>query len=326
MAVFRRGIASLRSVSMVMKTKRRKKSAPVLKRGLKYLGIKEVTRVRYTKQIRLFFDFIKHNGIVTPTTYRDLDCELAAYIDHMYMEGEPIGYAGDLISGMSRFMPGCRPKVPITRSWFRNWQRETVRSRALPIPIKIMKGLSGIALALERYDLAALVAVGFLCMLRTGEIYSLRPMDILFGPKLQSAIIFLSQTKTSGPNTEQTTLEDPCVVRALAKACVGVPDDEPVYTRHSRFFGEELRWLGSLVNFTHKRFTPYSLRRGGATWHAHRFGSLSHTCIIGRWKHEKTAKVYIDGAAAEWASWRISEKNWAKMKQGTELYKEYFSR
>ena len=37
----------------------------------------------------------------------------------------------------------------------------------------------------------------------------------------------------------------------------------------------------------------------------HTFGSLSLTTLLGRWKHEATAKIYIDGAAAEWARWQV---------------------
>ena len=173
-------------------TKFRKRRAPRPKsvlsslRGLKYRGIKPQTRQRYEKRLLLFFEYVKLNQMPMPRTWRQLDEAVANFIDHMFLEGEPVGYAGDLLSGMSRFVPGARLRMPTARLWFRNWTREIVRKRALPIPFRVVKGLVGVALAMKRLDMAVLVGVGFLCMLRTGEMYNLRVRDIAFGPGLKN--------------------------------------------------------------------------------------------------------------------------------------------
>ena len=306
------------------KKKGRKPTRLVHSLGLKYRGITSKTRQRYEKQISIFFTYLERYKIDTPSSFRDLDEQLASYIDNMFMNGEPIGYAGDLISGISRFTPAARLRIPITRLWFRNWQREVVRVRALPIPAHVCKGMAGMALALKRIDLAALLPLSFLCMLRTGDIISLRPQDVTFSPYGSSAIIALHQTKTSGPNTEEAVLHDPRAVASLRLACKNGPRDEPIYERPPRFLGEDLKWLGKLVGFEHKRFTPYSLRRGGATWHFHKFGSLARTTMAGRWKHERTAKIYIDGAAAEWMTWQFSSAGQAMLKRGARAYRTHF--
>jgi len=134
--------------------------------GLKYKGISSNTRKRYERQISIFFTHLERHAIPIPFNFRELDEVMADYIDNMFMNGEPIGYAGDLISGISRFTPAARLRIPITRLWFRNWQREVVRVRALPIPARVVKGFAGMALALKRLDLAALLPLSFLCMLR----------------------------------------------------------------------------------------------------------------------------------------------------------------
>ena len=134
----------------------------------------------------------------------------------------------------------------------------------------------------------------------------------------------LHQTKTSGPNTEEAVLYDRVAVGALQEACAGLGPGDRVYTRGVRFFGEDLRWLGSMVGFRHQRFTPYTLRRGGATWHFHRHGSLALTALTGRWQQERTAKIYIDGAAAEWASWQVDEVNAERLQRGSALVKRKF--
>ena len=121
------------------------------------------------KRKLLVFRYLRRENILLPRTFRKLDDVTANYVDHMFLDDEPIGYAGDLISGLSRFMPASRTRIPTTRLWFRNWKREVVSKRALPIPMKVMRGLAGLALALNRADLACLIPLGFLCFLRTGE-------------------------------------------------------------------------------------------------------------------------------------------------------------
>ena len=44
---------------------------------------------------------------------------------------------------------------------------------------------------------------------------------------------------------------------------------------------------------------PYSLRRGGATWHFRVHGSISLTMEIGRWKNQQTARTYVNTALME---------------------------
>ena len=293
--------------------------------GLKYRGISCRTRKRYEQQLRRFFEHLTRHEIPIPSSFRQLDETLANYIDHMFLEGEPVGYAGDAISAISRFYPNARVRIPVTRLWFRNWQREVVRVRALPIPSAVCQGMAGIALAMGRSDLAALLPLAFLCMLRTSEIVGVSAGDITFSPFGTSAIIRLPTTKTSGPNTEEVVLEDSMVVGALKVACQGVGRSEPLYSKKPTWLGEDLRWLGRLVGFQHKRFTPYSLRRGGATWHFHKYGSLSKTSVDGRWKHERTAKIYIDGAAAEWASWQFSDNGSRMLRRGARAYRQRFS-
>ena len=45
-------------------------------------------------------------------------------------------------------------------------------------------------------------------------------------------------------------------------------------------------------------FQPYSLRRGGATWHFAAGKSLDATIVRGRWQSSKTARIYIEDAVA----------------------------
>jgi hypothetical protein len=311
---------------MTKGVKVRKPARASKKLSLKYRGIVQKTRIRYEAQLKIFFDYLSTYDLAIPKTWRKLDRVVSNYIDFMYHEEIPVGYAGDLLSGLARWIPGSRSNLPTARLWFRNWLREVIRQRALPIPQFVLNGIAGLALAMKRLDLAALLPLAFVCMLRTSEVYSLRKSDVAFNPSSKSAIVALRQTKTSGPNTEECVVHDPLIVQALRLLCMERKDDELLYSRPARFLGEDLKWLCKLVGFSHSRLTPYSLRRGGATWHMHAFGSLSTTALLGRWRHEKTAKIYIDGAAAEWASWQFSVEGKAMLARGTKVFKKKFAR
>jgi hypothetical protein len=47
------------------------------------------------------------------------------------------------------------------------------------------------------------------------------------------------------------------------------------------------------------RFTPYSLRRGGATYHFAVTGSLGSLTQRGRWSSSRTARIYLAEAQVE---------------------------
>ena len=67
------------------------------------------------------------------------------------------------------------------------------------------------------------------------------------------------------------------------------------YAAFQRSFVKLLQRLGIGT----KGFTPYSLRRGGATSLLEREGDLNVLAMRGRWASTTTARLYVDSAAAE---------------------------
>ena len=55
-------------------------------------------------------------------------------------------------------------------------------------------------------------------------------------------------------------------------------------------------------------FKPYSLRRGGATYHFRIFNSLSKTVIYGRWQSPKSARLYINDGLATLAQFSFPDQ------------------
>lgn len=76
---------------------------------------------------------------------RRLDKRLAEFIDMAYQEGEPISYAGHLLSAVKRFHPPMRMRLPTSSQYYRNWQRSYQPVRAVPASWDLIEALMGAA-------------------------------------------------------------------------------------------------------------------------------------------------------------------------------------
>ena len=89
---------------------------------LRYVGIGPRTHVRYKKAMLKFHRFIMLNGSF-PTNMSELDFMAGEFINHLYQEGEPYGYAADFCSALRRFYATCKRHVGTDKLYFSNWKR-----------------------------------------------------------------------------------------------------------------------------------------------------------------------------------------------------------
>lgn len=104
---------------------------------------------------------------------KDLDLRVSELLEHMWLDDEPLTYAGRLMSGLKRFVPQLRWRLPRAKQYFSNWQSIHVTGQAARFPPAVIMAYAGLAVATKQYSLAALLLVGYLAFLRTGEIVSL---------------------------------------------------------------------------------------------------------------------------------------------------------
>ena len=104
---------------------------------------------------------------------KDLDLRVSELLEHMWLDDEPLTYAGRLMSGLKRFVPQLRWRLPQAKQYFSNWQSIHVTGQAARFPPAVIMAYAGLAVATKQYSLAALLLVGYLAFLRTGEIVSL---------------------------------------------------------------------------------------------------------------------------------------------------------
>ena len=104
---------------------------------------------------------------------KELDLRVSELLEHMWLDDEPLTYAGRLMSGLKRFVPQLRWRLPQAKQYFSNWQSIHVTGQAARFPPAVIMAYAGLAVATKQYSLAALLLVGYLAFLRTGEIVSL---------------------------------------------------------------------------------------------------------------------------------------------------------
>ena len=71
-----------------------------------------------------------------------------------------------LLSGVKRFCPNLRLKVPTAAQYFRNWQRIYQPVRATPVSLELIQAMAAVAWKFSA-PLAFLLLLGFAAMLRT---------------------------------------------------------------------------------------------------------------------------------------------------------------
>jgi integrase len=267
---------------------------------LRYVGLSPRTLLLYRRAVSSFFAYLGLHRLPLPTSYSELDHTLADYVNHLWLDDLPLGEAGLVLSAFHRFVPEARGKLPTAWQFFTNWQRTHTPSRATPFPPIVVRALAFAAYEVQRCDLGVLLLLGFTCLLRTGELLSLRWEHVSFCCDSGKGVVSLPATKTSRSKRafEQVYFVDRRLCRALQEAKCASLGFGLVYEKGPRDFRCEFRSLLRAFSLQDFGFLPYSLRRGGASWVFAGSHSYDLTTEKGRWRNIKTARIYIDDARA----------------------------
>ena len=152
-------------------------------------------------------------------------------------------------------------------------------------------------------DVAVLLLIDFLGMLRPGEGLALRFADVTFTASskgLVMAFVFVGSPKTRrlAARRQHVRLDDQFVVPLLAmawpKSAAGL--------QRKIFGGTRLQGnscFSALDAVAAARLTPACLRPGGATWHYQETGSLDQVRFRGRWLSTRMLEIYIQEVAGD---------------------------
>ena len=141
--------------------------------GLKFAGLQKRTIRAYRVAVSRFLLHAKlcHLPLRTQT---EVDAAVADYINMLYQEGDSLAQAGHILSGLKRFIPQMRLKLPLASQYFRNWQRIHAPARAIPLSWDLLQAMATVCLTLAKPGVALMLYLGFFCFLRTSEMLALQ--------------------------------------------------------------------------------------------------------------------------------------------------------
>ena len=259
---------------------------------LETVSITPRTRELYTRQVRKVIHIVEKASSDT-----NLDDRLSTWVQQRWEKGTPLYKVSATLCGLHFFLPWTKRKLPQCWRLHAVWRRIELPARAPPIPKSFLFSIANFAIQRDDWVFAAMLVLGFCCLLRTGELLSTKLEDLLITD--DQGLVRLPKTKTSQrKNAPEVVVFDHPWALCLLR---GVLDLE-----HSLGRSRGLLWLQSAGAFrkrfrsymrffklSHLLFRPYSLRRGGATDMFLQTGSYDLVLEKGRWQSTKVAKVYI---------------------------------
>ena len=240
-----------------------------------------------------------------PNCWDDFDTRVCLWLEHVYADGLPKGYASDGLAALQHFLPEICGKLRHSWRLLKTWHKIEPPLRVLPISPVMIAGMAGLCVQLGWCRPAAALLVGFDCLLRPGEIYNLRIRDITWASG--KATLTLRNTKTGQRKgaEEMIFCESALATRWLRVASRGLHPDDFLLDRPAKHFRQLFfNLLEHLCIAGH--LSLYSLRRGGATWHFMTVRSMEATLVRGRWQSSSTARIYLQDAAATLADLQLS--------------------
>ena len=268
-------------------------------------------RARYERAVQRFFLFERLSGAYFSKWPFDLDDGLASFIEHLWQEGEPRYWGEDTVSGFTKFVPSLRGTFTVSWSLITAWQRHELPQRCVPINLQTIKAFCGYAVYLGEPEFALTLAIGYHGILRTAEMYHIAIGDMEIDHRKSTAVLTLPQSKSGTRYNviESVVLDEPAILRRWKDMTEGMlPGDLlfPQGPRHFRKLFDDIAFKLELPKGL--LFKPYSVRRGAATAFFRETGSMSKTCVRGRWNNEKSCRIYVNEAVQSLAALRQTDR------------------
>lgn len=256
------------------------------------------TLKRYEQAVHAFLDFLIAHELNYPRSNALLDSLVCGYIEELWENGDPKGWAGDLLSGLGHLIPSC--KGSLTGGWRLHaaWGRAELPMRALPFTPKIVYALAQQAFDRQWKDTGVLLLLGFHRYPRSGELFQGRKADFTFD-RNDLGVWSLPLTKSGQRiGARESLILDDSWIGGLVRAFLKPLKPGDTLTRVSPAV-QRLRLKTLLADFNLVgNFRWYSCRRGGATHHFRCTNNMNLICHIGRWGCARTARIYLtDGLA-----------------------------
>lgn len=247
-------------------------------------------------------------------SYRAFDAQLSQYINGLYLRGDPMYKAANVLSGFKRLMPQCRRSLEISALYYNNWAKTTPRKRALPLKPEWVKAFGVYAAVVKQPLLGLLAVLGFLGLFRVTELLELRSFQLTFVSESSLLFIFSDSKGAKLKGCPETIrIRDVQLIRALKVRAGAVGETGLLFPFTYTEVAAFLKDAAGNFELPVEQVTTHCLRRGGATWHFTLFASYDVTAEHGRWRHVKDCRLYVNAAMADLAEVALSAEAKAKI-------------
>lgn len=280
---------------------RRRKRAGI---RLRDFTISQKTKERYESAVARVLPFLE-----AQPNLDDLDSILVEWIEVQWARGEPLTYIADCLSGLHFLWPDLRGLLRQAWRLFKSWRRIETPSRAPPMTVALAQAFVARAVAQHNLAFAALIAIGFHGLLRTGELLSLRFKDIEVSTMCGVVSLHESKTGQRTGSKEAVALRDRLTLQLL-ETLVSVQSPSPgdlLWPHSAQSFRQTFRKMSDYFGVQALQLKPYSLRRGGATFLLQSGTRLEVILLRGRWKSLGVARLYLQDGLAQLPALRLSK-------------------
>lgn len=255
------------------------------------------TRKKYDTAVADFLRWHDENDYFA-TSWEEMDDLLTEYFHELYesYEGKGKSIAAATLAGVMAMLPSASDKLPTSRRALKGFQKlqPAISYPPLTWPLAVVIGVQLARDGSLRQGVGVVVA--FHCLLRVGELVSLRREDFAAkgDPRLadekQASSLSLRHTKT-GPH-QSVTVVDPSVVELLKLVASNTNKGDLLFPFSSGDFRRHLKATCGKLGLS-DRYVPHSLRHGGATQLFASGVRLEDIMLRGRWAASKSARRYI---------------------------------
>lgn len=268
---------------------------------------------RYEAALAYFFWLVPFFTALWPEDWHQRDQILCQFIEGLWSEGEAKAKAADTISGL-QWWYSTRRVFPGAWRLFGTWSKLEASVQTPPLPVEALFALCGHALREGQAFFAVALFLSFHCLLRTGEMVLLSISQFRgWGRELTLVLTDTKTTKRHG-QTEYIIVDCPVAQTLLAWARLRLRHGPLVGGGEGHFRGL-WRSLMEGIGLDPSVYTPYCIRRGGATFDFIDSGSLDRALVRGRWQQLKTARIYIRQGEELLARLRFSAAQRSEFKQ-----------
>lgn len=288
----------------------------------------------YERGVGLWLDWCQHHApphrhdrpLHRDSGVHQLDQCVCMYLASVYLRGDgrlrQLGVS--TVYGLYYHHPPIRGRLSYSEQFLTGWSRLRPSTSHPPLTWPLVT-LIAVGMALEGYAGGALATlVSFDALLRVSEMAALRvedvspPLDHRRGrissvagggavpPSTAHVVLRLGVTKTG--SNQWVTMTNPQVESLLLRYITGRHRNELVFNLAlpGQHFGGQRQYRNAFrlccrgLRLDHLRFTPHSLRHGGAT-HAlqHLDQTIETVMLRGRWQSVSSCRIYLQAGRAQ---------------------------